>query len=494
MATPIPDNAAPFTLAEVLAATGGAALGAPRAPEDVVARGVVTDSRRAGPGTLFVALRGERFDAHAFVPDVVRAGAAIVIVERGRGPGSAHPAVGASSSVLVEVDDGLRALGDLARAHVARWRAASPDARVAAVTGSAGKTTTKEILARLLGARGAVVATTGNLNNRIGLPSVCFGVGPSTRFLVLEMGMSVPGEIAELCRIAPPDGSIVVNVGLAHAEGVGGRAGVAREKGAVLEALGPAGVAVVPAADTYAVGELRRSRAATVRRFGRAGEAAEPGADYVVLSRTPAVAGAPGQVVLARGPTGETLDVALPLAGEAAALDLAAALALADGLVGAPLGADEASRALEGLAVAGRVALRVLGGDVLLVDDTYNANPDSMRAALATQAELASSRRRVVVLGEMRELGDHAEDAHDTLGHDVARSAPDVLVTLGGLADRTAQVAKAAGIAVVAAPDVDAGARAAAAALRDGDVVLVKASRGVRAERVVEALVAARPA
>lgn len=471
MATPIPENRARFSLDEVLAATGGT----------LVRRGLgegtgaVTDSRTAKKGAIFVALRGEKHDAHAFVPDVVAKGAAIVVLERGR-----SAAAGEGAASVVEVDDTLVAWGRLAGTHLDRWRALGEGRRVLAITGSAGKTTTKELAAALLGAIAPTHFTAGNLNNRIGVPSVIFALEPAHRFLVLEMGMSLPGELDAITAFARPDASIVTNVGVAHAEGVGGRDGVMREKGAVYRALAEDGIAVVNVDDPFVVRAAEATRARRVETFGRA-----EGARYRLLSREGT------RVTIARPAGG--LSVALPIPGEAAAVDLAAALAAAETLTGAVPSAEEVTAALARVRLEGRGHLRKLERDVLVLDDTYNANPASMRAALETLREVGAGRRLVAVLGEMKELGALAEGEHDALGEAVAASGVALAIGCGGLATRALERAKAKGVEVVTAGSTEEAAAEAARRIRGGDAVLVKGSRSVGAERVVAAIVASYP-
>lgn len=471
MATPIPENRARFTLAEILAATRGVARATP-AP-DRVGVGLYTDSRRVPAGGIFVALVGETHDGHAFLDAAAARGAAIAIVSRGRG----RELDGAS---VVEVDDTLEAWGDLARAHLESWREARAERRVIAITGSAGKTTTKELTAALLGAVAKTHFTAGNLNNRIGVPSVVFSLEESHRFAVLEMGMSLPGELDAIASFAPPDVSIVTNVGVAHAEGVGGREGVMREKGAVYRALSPEGVAVVNADDAYATRAAEGTRARRVVTFGL-GERAR----YRLVERV--TEGAGSRVTIAR--PGGPVTVRLPIPGEVAAIDLAAALAAQEAASDVILAAPRIDEALRTVAPSGRARVVTLERDVLVLDDTYNANPASMRAALATLGELAGGRRKVAVLGEMKELGPLAEEEHDALGDAVAEAGIELLVGCGGLAGRVVARARQRGIAeAVDAADTAEAAREVLSRLRPGDAVLVKGSRGVAAERVVEAL------
>ncbi len=481
MATPIPPNHARFTTSSIVAATGGrVARGTGRAE----VRGVTTDSRAVVAGGAFVALRGERSDGHGFVDAAMRTGAAIVVIERGRASATSEANVD-----VIEVDDTLRAWGDLARVHIEEWRAARPasePARVVAITGSAGKTTTKELCAAILGAVGSCHASAGNLNNRIGLPAVALAVESVHRFLVLEAGMSVKGEIAELARIAAADVAIVTNVGIAHGEGVGGgRADVAREKGALYAALGESGVAIVNADDDEATGQRARTKARAVT-FGRASSAG-----YRLVDRTSL--GARGSR-LAIDRAGQRIDLDLSLLGEAAAIDLLAAIAASDAACGVPIDAPVIAQALERLAsVAGRAALRRLPDDTLVIDDSYNANPASVRSALLSLAEIgrAESRRMVAVLGEMKELGPSAAREHEAIGDDIADAAVAVAVGCGGLIDLALDRAASRGVSIVKAASTDEAAGLACEVVRARDVVLVKGSRSVGAERVVDALVRA---
>jgi UDP-N-acetylmuramoyl-tripeptide--D-alanyl-D-alanine ligase len=476
MATPIPANAASFDARVAVEATGGRIV---RGRGQSVGRGLTTDSRNVTPGVAFVALRGERHDGHAHVTEAIEAGAVLAVVERDRAPSSS------GAADVIEVDDTVAAWGALARAHLRAWRQGNPEAKIVAITGSAGKTTTKELCAALLRTLADCHASMGNLNNRIGVPAVALQVEPQHRFVVLEMGMSVPGEIATLAAIADPDVAVITNVGLAHAGGVGGTIDdVAREKGALFEAL-RGGVAVANVDDPAVVGQLARAPSARVVTFG-VGERA----DYRLVSRK--AAGAAGSVVSVRRPNdGAVATFRLPIPGEAAALDFVAALAAVEAAEGAPIIDTRVQSALDGLApIPGRMHVRSLREGVLLLDDAYNASPATMRAALATLAEVAQG-RRVAVLGEMKELGPAARGEHDALGAAVADAGVGLLVSCGGLADVIARRAQSRGVTIELARDADAAARVALDRVRFGDAVLVKASRSVGAERVVEALVQA---
>jgi UDP-N-acetylmuramoyl-tripeptide--D-alanyl-D-alanine ligase len=299
------------------------------------------------------------------------------------------------------------------------------------------------------------------------------------------MGMSVRGEIAALASVAPPDVSVVTNVGIAHAEGVGGgRADVAREKGALFAALSESGVAVANADDAAVRGELARSRAGRVETFGRAADAT-----YRLVDRT-SLGERGSRLVIAR-PSGAPLDVALSLVGEAAALDLVAAVAAVEAAAARPLTRAQVAEGLANLrAPEGRARVRALSNGPLVLDDTYNANPASMRAALDTLSELARARssRAVAVVGEMKELGARALDEHALLGDAIAQAGVALAIGCGGLTRVALERASRAGVEVVDAPDVATAAEEAVARVRSTDVVLVKGSRSVGAEAVVRAL------
>jgi len=481
MATPIPTNRAAFTVDAIAEATRGSIV---RRGSLVDVAGVVTDSRALVPGNVFVAIKGESHDGHAFVAKAVAAHAAVILVERGRGE-QAFLDGASGDATFVEVDDTLIALGDLARVHLEAWRARAPHGagrKVIAITGSAGKTTTKELLSAILGAVAPTHYTAGNLNNRVGVPHVVLGLEDSHRFVVLEMGMSLPGELDLITSFARPDVSVVTNVGLAHAEGVGGPDGVMREKGAVYRALASDGVAVINADDARVMSAASATSARTRVTFGTA-----EGATYRLVRRE--ARGEGGSLVVLATP-GRELSLLLPLPGEAAAIDLAAALAAQETASGTLLPIEALEAELATVQLAGRATVKRLGQDVLVLDDTYNANPGSMRAALATLAEIAGSRRRVAILGEMKELGSHAESEHDALGDALAVSGVTLAIGCGGLVDRT--LARAASLApameVVAAPSTEEAAREAGLRVRSGDAVLVKGSRSVGAERVVAVL------
>lgn len=483
MATPIPKNAALVSAWDFAGIADVRVHGNGRA-----ARGIVTDSRAVEPGSAFFAIKGESFDGNDYLQSAVDAGATLVVTDREFRTAEAD---------VVRVSDTLVALGTIATAHLASWRRSRiglDSAETIVITGSAGKTTTKQIAAALAGTLGETQATPGNLNNRVGLPMVAFTVEPRHRFAVLEAGMSLRGEIEALARIARPDVGVVTNIGVAHAEGVGGsRADVAREKGALYTNLGADGVAIVNADDDAAMGQLRRSCASKALTFGTRD------ADYRLVAMTSR--GFEGARITFERPCAvcasprakETLEVESPLLGEAAAIDFLAALAAVEAACGHALDPSSVQSAMSTLANAGQRGDVVrLADGMVVVDDTYNANPGSMRASLRMLSDLArtSGRRAVAVLGEMKELGEVSDQEHANVSNALDGIA--LVVGCGGKIGLALDRARAAGVETIACSNVDEATKATLSAVRATDVVLVKASRSVGAERVVRALVSSR--
>ena len=483
MATPIPENRARFRLGEIAAATGGRLIDLDPGREIA---GVTTDSRAAPAGSLFVALVGESQDGHRFV-DAARAGGALALVAAGRGVAGAR----------IEVGDTLVALGDLARAFVDRETAGRPLPTLA-IGGAAGKTTPKALAAAAVEALfGPTLVTAGNLNNRIGVPMTLLTLAPGQRAAVLECGTSVPGEIAELGRIVRPDVALVLNVDVEHSERLGGLEAIADEEAELL--LAARRVAVTSESEPLLVERL--GRVAVERRlFG-----ASPRADLRLVGRS--VDGAASARLsfrlgarFAGRPEGARLQVSTGLLGPSAAANIAAALAGALALLGRPPSASELAALGAALgaveAVPGRLR-PVAGADGRLVlDDTYNANPRSVRAALDAAREIAARRpggRLLIVLGDMLELGELAPAAHDAALRAADAAGAARLILVGP------ELAAAAARAAPATPtdlcaDADAAAIRAAGIVGPRDLVLVKGSRGIRTERVVAALLPATAA
>jgi UDP-N-acetylmuramoyl-tripeptide--D-alanyl-D-alanine ligase len=461
-----------LTLAEVAELTGGRLAGGADGAA-LVTGGVVTDSRQATPGCLFVALPGTRADGHDFAAQALAAGAAAVLAARDVG----GPAV--------LTDDPLRSLGQLARGVVGRI----PGLVVIGVTGSSGKTSTKDLIAAVLEAAGPTVATAGSFNNELGLPLTALRCTSSTRYLVAEMGARMPGNISYLCGITPPRIAVELNVGPAHLEVFGSLEVTASTKAELVAALPEGGVAVLNAADprVRAMPVPAGARAVFYGRPGgppAAGELPAPGAPAVVAEdvRLDAAARPGFRLVTPAG----SAEVMLAVHGEHHVSN-----ALAAAAVGLEAGLDvaEIARRLSGAAAVSRCRMEVSTrpDGVTVVNDAYNANPDSMRAALAALAALggdgAGRRRTWAVLGEMLELGAGAEAAHREAGALAARLGIERLVVVGGRAGAWVSAgATGAGMApgaVTVVPDAVAGLAVLTPALRAGDVVLAKASRAV---------------
>lgn len=461
----------PMTAADVAAATGGELRrGAPLRPLPVVS----TDSRRLPRGALFIALRGPNFDGHAFVPAALEAGAAGVVVS----DASAVPD-GAGETVVIVVADTLRALQDLARAVRRR-----SGARVVAITGSAGKTTTKEVAAAFLETRYRTLRNPGNLNNHVGLPLALLDLQAGAEVAVVELGMNHAGEIARLVSIAEPEVRVWTNVGTAHLGFFASVDALADAKAEILEGADRGSVLVANADDPRIAGRIGGFPGRVVTfGLGRAADVRAVDVDD---------RGYEGQRARLITPSG-SFEVALKLPGRGHLRNVLAAVAVA-GIFDVPVEAmAERAAGLEPGLHRGQVF--DLGRGLRLVDDCYNSSPDALELALATLAA-TPAQRRVAVLGEMLELGEHALGLHRRAGRAVAEAGVALLVTVGGDAARAlGEAAREAGLPPDAVRHVDDSEAAAAyvpGLLRDGDLVLVKGSRGIGLERVVDRLMAGR--
>ncbi|HHH27796.1 MAG TPA: UDP-N-acetylmuramoyl-tripeptide--D-alanyl-D-alanine ligase [Polyangiaceae bacterium] len=477
MATPIPSNDASFTLGEILATTAGR-LSGPLTDEALEVRGVTTDTRSLRPGEAFVALAGERFDGHDHLASAAAAGAVLAIVGREM---EAPPGM-----TQLVVPSTLEALGALAAAHLDRWRRASAARRVLALTGSAGKSTTKEAIVQLLAAAQphGVHATQGNLNNLVGVPMTLFGLGEAHRYAVVEMGTNAPGEIPRLSRMVRPDLGLVTLVAAAHTEGIGTIDDVAVEKNSLFMQLTPEGCAIGNADDERVIAGMMRCNAGGRVRYGRDAE----GGYRIVDRRMVADDAGLRSIVTLERPDGTRLTATIPLLGEVGALAMAAAVATVETLVDDAVDGEVVSRALG--VMGGRMNTRRAPSGLLVIDDSYNSNPASARASIATAGELAETlgRRLVLVLGEMRELGELSEREHVGVGEAAVAAAPAFVIAVAGDAARLAERVREAGTEALFADDADGAAEVAVARCQPDDIVLVKGSRGVRTERVVEAL------
>jgi UDP-N-acetylmuramoyl-tripeptide--D-alanyl-D-alanine ligase len=473
MATRIPPNAAAFTVSEIVEATGGV-LAAGSADS---VHGVATDTRQNLEGKLFVALRGERFDGHAFVADAVRAGASAVLVS--------EETVVAERAAVVRVRCTLSALGALGRWHRLRW-----GGKLVAIGGSAGKTTTRAAVQAALEvvAPGAVHSTLGNLNNRVGVPMTLLGLEAEHRVAVVEVGTNARGEVAELGHVTAPDLAVLTVIGLEHTAGLGDLDGIEHEEGDLLRALRTGGIAIANGDDPRALRQLERCHAATRLSYGTS-----PRNDYRLVRHEPLESGRT-RLVLSRRNRGDTdeLGADAGVVGLAGGLAITAALAVAESFAQRGLERAEFEAAVSrlGLGEPGRLVPVVLGDGSLVLDDSYNSNPASARASLDAAQEIASLRgtRLVAVLGEMRELGAASQAEHKALGDSVEA---DELLAVAGDAELVAVAARARGLRTRFAQDAAAAAEAVLGLVKPGDVVLVKGSRGVGLERVVERLVRA---
>lgn len=448
------------TLAELAQATGGRLVGA-----DVRFGTVCTDTRALEPGALFVALRGENYDAHDFIA-AARTRGAIALLAEGAGEDAGLP--------VVLVDDTRAALG-----RFASWWRERFAAPVAAITGSNGKTTVKEMLARILVARGEGVVTRGNLNNEIGVPLTLLGLARRHRFAVIEMGARGPGDIAWLSGIARPDAAVVTNAAPAHLAGFGDIAGVARAKGEIFAGLREGGTAVVNEDDPR-VGLWR------VMADGRrvVGFGLRHPAEVTARSLRPNPApGCSFELCL----PGARAQVDLRVPGRHNVMNALAAAALAHAL-GASV--DEIARGLEAMTgVERRLQLRAGIGGARIIDDTYNANPGSVKAALEVLATCGADGEKILVLGDMGELGNASQALHEQIGRQARAIGVGRLLAVGELA---CAAAGTFGPDARHYPDHVALIEALRAELRTRAgrpvTVLVKGSRSMRMERVTDAI------
>ena len=428
----------------------------------VVINKVSTDSRTIKPGELFVALRGENFEGHNFVEAAAKAGATSALVDlnwAGNVP---------NNFALVRAADTLRAYQALA----GNYRR-SLALKVLAITGSNGKTSTKDFAASVLARKFQVTKTEGNFNNHVGLPRTILEATSEDEVAVWELGMNHPGEIAALSKIAAPDAAIITNIGVAHIEFMGSREAIAMEKGALAEAIEPQGTVILNADDSFSEGIAARTRA------------------KVILAGT--TDGAVRAIEIRQSADGSEFTIVegahrcraqLPVAGlhmvQNALLAVAAGRAFglsieecAAGLAAAPL-------------TKARLQIKQIGG-VQFLDDSYNANPDSVKAALRTLVELDTDGKRIAVLGEMRELGGESERGHREVGETAATLGVNQLITIGEMAELIAEGARAAGLhKVSSAPSTAEAAKLLGEIAKPGDLVLIKGSRAARTEEVIE--------
>ncbi|MGH7167761.1 MAG: UDP-N-acetylmuramoyl-tripeptide--D-alanyl-D-alanine ligase [Nitrospiraceae bacterium] len=466
-----------FTVGEVVEITGARVCsGQDQRRPRVGIRRVCTDSRDVRPGDLFVALKGERFDGHQFVEAAWQRGAIGLVVENRSGITSVAKSQASGRPVLLAVPDTLLAYQQLAAHHRRRFRIP-----VVAVTGSNGKTTTKDMVAHVLSERWTVLKTEGNLNNRIGVPQTLLGLRPRHHAAVVEMGVDHQGQTTRLAEIARPTIGLITNIGPDHLEFFGTVEASARAKGELLDLLPPDGAAVLNADDAH-FGYLASRTRCRVVSFG--------------LSRSAEVR---ATEVVADPRRGTTFRLTLPGRTRRARVILRAhgAHNLSNALAAAAVG--------HCLALSGAVIARGLGrfrpatmrsqvrrwGDLRIINDCYNANPASMKAAVDLLMHLGVGGRTIAVLGDMLELGPESPALHREVGAYLAERRVGYLIACGMLGRGFADGAREAGMGpdrVREAPDALAAAATLTSMIRAGDVILVKGSRGMRMERVIEAL------
>jgi UDP-N-acetylmuramoyl-tripeptide--D-alanyl-D-alanine ligase len=432
------------------------------------ATGYSIDSRTLAPGDLFFAVKGDRFDGHDFVAAAMHRGAAGAVVSRAR---AAELLPLTDHASLILVDDPLAALQQLAAAVRRHW-----GKRVVGVTGSAGKTTTKEAIAAVLGAGYRVLKSRGNLNNNFGLPLQLLRLEPEDEIAVIEMGMNHAGEITALARIAAPDWGIVTNVGKAHVENFpDGIAGVARAKYELVQALPAEGIAFLNCDDPY-VSQFGRDFHGRVIHFGRG-----PCANLRVEHLENLGAGGTRLTVVAEG---HRATFHLHLLGEHNVSNALAALAVG---LAADISLEMGARALEAMQPDEKRGQIISWNGASIVNDCYNSNPEALKAMIATLAGMPGN-RHILIAGEMLELGVEAPALHAGCGEAAAAAKVDIVVGVRGAASRIVDAARRSGIEAVYVETPEDAGFWMKANLREGDAVLLKASRGVRLERALDVL------
>jgi len=432
-------------------------------------KGLSIDSRNIREGELFVAIKGVRFDGHDFVPDAMKRGAWGALVER-TGFEKKYGNLSGLRNILA-VGDTLYALQELSHMH--RKKFALP---VVGITGSNGKTTTKEMLAGIFRQQGPVLKNEGNLNNHIGVPLTILRLAATHKAAVIEMGMSAPGEIDALARLVNPTIGVITNIGPAHLEFLGSLDRTAQAKGELLGHIQSEGTAVLNADDQYC-GTLKKKTSVRIVTFG-----IENNADVCASNITPDE----GFTDFNLTADGSTMNVRLPAVGRHNVYN---ALAAAAAAVAAGMSLDAVKFGLDDFApVAMRSEIRHLQGRTILAD-YYNANPASMEAALVTLVSMKSSKKAVAVLGDMLELGSASAEAHREIGKTAVRLGVDVVITIGKLSKHTAEGAVEAGMPREQVLETQMHDDAAALLRKfssPGDAVLIKGSRGMKMEMILE--------
>jgi UDP-N-acetylmuramoyl-tripeptide--D-alanyl-D-alanine ligase len=453
---------ADFSVQEILTATGGRLL---IGSANLKCSGISTDTRTIKPGDAFIALKGERFDGHEHIAEAIKGGAAFIIGMRHQG----YP----EGVTVIQVSDTLKALGDIARFH--RRRFSIP---VVGITGSNGKTTTKEMTAAVLGGVWPVVKTEKNFNNEVGLPLTLLRLTERERACVVEMGMRGQGQIHALCEIALPTVGIITNVGVTHMELLGSQQAIADAKAELAEFLTADGKLILNHDDPFVAAMAQRTRAACYRY-----SLSQPADLFLEKVKAEGT----GQRLEVNGQWGR-FSLFLPALGRHNLYN-----ALAAALAGLILGltSEQIATGLTNLVLADqRLVLRDSARGYKVLDDTYNSSPPAVEAALETMDAIPSSGRRIAVLGDMLELGNETEKAHAQVGESLKRHSVTILYGYGPLSNETVQAAAQHGISAQHYPEAKMEELIAdlESVVQPGDLILVKGSRGMQMERVVQAL------
>ncbi len=453
-------------ITEIASAIGGEIV---RGDISVEVTGISTDTRQLHVGDLFVALIGENNDGHLYLEDAAGQGASGIIVSR--------DVKGALGNIpVIKVKDTLYALGELAK-----WYLRQADVRVAAVTGSVGKTTTKEMAACVLEAKAPTLKNAGNYNNEIGLPLTIFELKPEHRFAVLEMAMRGPGEIDRLAEIAEPEAGIITNIGISHIERLGSIEAIANAKGELFARLPESGIALMEAGNEW-WDFLSKKAKCRVMGFGFSEKAEVRGSDLETDDR--------GCPIFNVWHEGKSARVRLSAPGEHNAINALAAIAL--GLAFGVSLNDSAERLRNCSLPEMRMKVSTTANGITVVDDTYNASPASMAAALRLMRTLRGD-RKVAILGDMLELGKESESAHREIGELAVESGASLLICVGERAAGFAEGARYAGLpekSIYKFESSEEATKVLRPLLQSGDVVLIKGSRMMKMELIVEALLA----
>jgi UDP-N-acetylmuramoyl-tripeptide--D-alanyl-D-alanine ligase len=455
-----------FTVDEIISVTQGKLVGSEKG---AVFSGACIDSRRVKPGELFFAIRGDRFDGHDFIPQAFNAGALGAVI-------SEEHQVNFKHKVVVRVMDTLRAFQDVARFHRSRF-----NIPLIAVTGSNGKTTTKEMAASILTQRFQLLKNEGNLNNHIGVPLTLLGLESMHEVAVIEMGINRFGELKRLCEIALPQVGLITNIGPTHLEFLGDVDGVARAKGELLEALTPDSVAILNMDDAHYQGLAAKVRGGLITFSIRSQADVVASAVTIDPDRGPTF-----RLKIRTGAKPGEIEITLPVMGWHNIYNALAASAIG---VYQGMDLDEIRQGLEKFRpVAMRSQLLELKRFHIL-NDTYNANPASMKSALEMLSVLGARGQKIAVLGDMLELGESTEVAHREIGREVARLGIQYLITLGPMAEQIAQGALSAGMAgerVIVSIDMEDAGKKVLKVARPGDHILLKGSRKMKMESLLE--------